>query len=65
VLVAPSSVKLKYAVRLDFSICTNNMAEYERLLFGLRKARAPRVWRLYVKSNSELVTGHVDKSYKA
>jgi ribonuclease HI len=56
---------VKYAVRLDFSGCTNNVAEYEGLLLSLRKARALGVRRLLVKSDSELVTGHVDKSYKA
>jgi ribonuclease HI len=35
------------------------------LLLGLRKARALGVQRLSVKSDSELITGHVDKSYKA
>jgi ribonuclease HI len=32
--------KLKYAVGLDFGGCTNNVAKYEGLLLGLRKARA-------------------------
>ena len=40
VLTAPSGTQLKYAVRLDFNGCTNNVAEYEGLLLGLRKARA-------------------------
>jgi ribonuclease HI len=65
VLVAPSGVKLKYAVRLDFGGCTNNVAEYEGLLLGLRKARALGVRRLSVKSDSELITGHMDKCYKS
>jgi hypothetical protein len=40
VLIAPSGTQLKYVVRLDFEGCTNNIAEYEGLLLGLRKARA-------------------------
>jgi hypothetical protein len=36
VLVAPSKVRTCYAIKLDFS-CTNNIAEYEALLLGLRK----------------------------
>jgi ribonuclease HI len=63
--VAPSGIKLKYAVKLDFEGCTNNIVEYEGLLLGLRKARALGIRRLSVKSDSELITGHVDKSYKA
>lgn len=64
-LIAPSGMKLKYAARLDFKRCTNNVAEYEGLLQGLRKARTLGVRRLSVKSNLEMIMGHVDKSYKA
>jgi hypothetical protein len=39
VLVAPSKVRTCYATKLDFS-CTNNIAEYEALLLGLRKLKA-------------------------
>ena len=35
VLTAPSGTQLKHAARLDFSGCTNNVAEYESLLLGL------------------------------
>jgi hypothetical protein len=38
VLVAPSKIKTCYAAKLDFS-CTNNIAEYEALLLGLRKLK--------------------------
>lgn len=53
VLVAPSGIKLKYVVRLDFAECTNNVAEYEGLLLGLRKALLLGAM------------GHIDKTYKA
>jgi hypothetical protein len=36
VLVAPSKIRTCYAAKLDFG-CTNNIAEYEALLLGLRK----------------------------
>jgi hypothetical protein len=39
VLVTPSKVRTCYAAKLDFS-CTNNIAEYEALLLGLRKLKA-------------------------
>jgi hypothetical protein len=39
VLVVPSKVKTCHAAKLDFS-CTNNIAEYEVLLLGLRKLKA-------------------------
>ena len=38
ILTAPSGTQLKYAARLDFPGYTNNVAEYEGLLLGLRKA---------------------------
>jgi ribonuclease HI len=64
VLVAPSKVKTCYAVKLDFS-CTNNIAEYEALLLGLRKLRAMGIRRAILKIDSQVIAGHVDKSSKA
>jgi ribonuclease HI len=64
VLVAPSKVKTCYAARLDFS-CTNNIAEYKALLLGLRKLKAMGIRRAILKTNSQVISGHVDKSSKA
>jgi hypothetical protein len=64
VLVAPSKVKTCYAIKLDFS-CTNNIAEYEALLLGLRKLKAMRIRRAILKTDSQVISGHVDKSSKA
>jgi ribonuclease HI len=64
VLVAPSKVKPCYAVKLDFS-CTNNIAEYEALLLGLRKLKAMGIRRAVLKTDSQVISGHVDKSCKA
>jgi ribonuclease HI len=64
VLVAPSKVKTCYAAKLDFS-CTNNIAEYEALLLGLRKLRAMGIRRVILKTDSQVIFGHVDKSSKA
>jgi hypothetical protein len=63
VLVAPSKVRTCYAARLDFS-CTNNIAEYEALLFGLRKLKAMGIRRAILKTHSQVISGHVDKSSK-
>jgi ribonuclease HI len=65
VLTAPSGTQLKYAIRLDFKGCTNNIIEYESLLLGLRKTRVLGARRLSIKSDSELVTGHINKSNRA
>jgi ribonuclease HI len=63
-LVAPSNVKTCYATRLDFN-CTNNIAEYEALLLGLRKLKAMGIRRAVLKTDSQVISGHIDKSYKA
>jgi ribonuclease HI len=62
--VAPSKVRTCYAAKLDFS-CTNNIAKYEALLLGLRKLRAMGIRRAILKTDSQVISGHVDKSSKA
>jgi ribonuclease HI len=64
VLVAPSNVRTCYAIKLDFS-CTNNIAEYEALLLGLRKLKAMGIRRAILKTDSQVISGHADKSSKA
>jgi hypothetical protein len=64
VLVAPSKVRTCYAIKLDFS-CTNNIAEYEALLLGLRKLKAMGIRRAILKTDSQVISGNVDKSSKA
>jgi ribonuclease HI len=51
VLISPSKIKTCYAARLDF-ICTNNIAEYEALLLGLRKLQEMGIRRAILKSES-------------
>jgi ribonuclease HI len=65
VLKSPSGIKLHYVLRLNCDNCTNNMAEYEGLLLALRKARAVGERRLVILTDSELVAGHIGKTYKA
>jgi ribonuclease HI len=64
VLVAPSKVRTCYTIKLDFS-CTNNIAEHEALLLGLRKLKAMGIRRAILKTNSQVISGHMDKSSKA
>jgi hypothetical protein len=61
VLVAPSKVRTCYVVKLDFS-CTNNIVEYEALLLGLLKLKAMGIRRAVLKTDSQVIFGHVDKS---
>jgi ribonuclease HI len=64
ILISPSKIKTCYVARLEFN-CTNNIAEYEALLLGLRKLRAMGIRRAVLKSDSQVITGHIDKSSKA
>jgi ribonuclease HI len=64
VLVAPSKVRTYYAVKLDFN-CTKNIAEYEALLLGLWKLKAMGIRRAILKTYSQVISSHVDKSSKA
>jgi ribonuclease HI len=49
---------------LDFS-CKNNIAEYKALLLGLRKLKTMGIRRAILKTDSQVISGHVDKSSKA
>nr|AAX96464.1 retrotransposon protein, putative, unclassified [Oryza sativa Japonica Group]ABA92565.1 retrotransposon protein, putative, unclassified [Oryza sativa Japonica Group] len=62
-LTSPSGDVLRYLVRLDFR-ATNNMAEYERLLAGLRVAAGLGIRRLLVLGDSQLVVNQVCKEYR-
>jgi ribonuclease HI len=56
-LLAPQGDQFKYMVHLDFK-ATNNMAEYEALLYGL-SALSLGVRRLLVKGDSQLIIKQV------
>jgi ribonuclease HI len=62
--VAPSKVRTYYVARLDFS-CTNNIVGYDALLLGLCELKAMGIRRAILKTDSQVISGHVDKSSKA
>jgi ribonuclease HI len=64
ILISPSKIKTCYMARLEFN-CINNIAEYEALLLGLRKLKAMEIRRTVLKSDSQVITGNIDKSSKA
>jgi ribonuclease HI len=64
ILISPSKIRTCYVARLEFN-CTNNIAEYEALLLGLRKLKAMGIRRAILKSDSQVITCHIDKSSKA
>ena len=60
VLISLDGSRLHYAIRLHFS-ASNNAAEYEALINGLRIAIELEATRLYVRDHSELVVDQVMK----
>jgi ribonuclease HI len=64
ILISPSKIKTCYAARLEFNY-TNNIAEYEAFLLGLQKLNAIGIRRVVLKSDSWVITGHIDKSSRA
>jgi ribonuclease HI len=64
ILISPSRIRTCYTARLEFK-CANNIVEYEALLLGLRKLKAMGIRRAILKTDSQVILGHVDKSSKA
>ncbi|KAI5022374.1 hypothetical protein ZWY2020_059104 [Hordeum vulgare] len=62
VIVSPKGDKLKYVLRIHFD-SSNNEAEYEALLYGLRMAIALGIRRLMFYGDSDLVVNQVMKEW--
>jgi hypothetical protein len=60
----PDGNLLKHSVRLQYPT-TNNEAEYEALLTGLRIARELGETMLRIQSDSQLIVGQVNGEYEA
>ena len=58
VLTSPRGEKFCYVLQLQFT-CTNNAAEYEDLLHGLRLAREMGISRIQCYGDSDLVSQQV------
>src|ERR1051325_10307850 len=63
VLEGPGEMVLEYSLRFGFST-SNNQAEYEALLAGLRLTLEVGVTHLLVRTDSQLVAGRVDGSFQ-
>jgi ribonuclease HI len=60
VFISPPGVRMEYMVRLHFS-ASNNTAEYEALINGLRITVELGIKRLEIRGDSELIVGQVMK----
>jgi ribonuclease HI len=59
--ISPLGEHMRYAVRLHFP-ASNNMVEYEALLYGLQIAIKTGVKRLDIRGDSQLVIDQVMKN---
>ena len=66
-LIAPTGEHLKYVIQMHFprEMYTNNTAEYEGLLAGLRIAADLGIKKLIVRGDSQLVVRQVNKDYQS
>jgi hypothetical protein len=59
IITSPTGVKYRYAACLSFTLesdrCSNNIAEYEAVILGLRKLRALGVTTCIVRTDSKVV----------
>uniref|UniRef100_A0A2N9HXW1 RNase H type-1 domain-containing protein n=1 Tax=Fagus sylvatica TaxID=28930 RepID=A0A2N9HXW1_FAGSY len=64
VLISPEGLVLEQAVRLKFS-ASNNEAEYEAMLIGLRTAKKLGAGNLQIFCDSQLVANQISGEYQA
>jgi ribonuclease HI len=61
IVTSPAGIKYRYATHLIFALesdrCTNNIAEYEAVILGLRKLRALSVTTCIIRTDSKVVAG--------
>jgi ribonuclease HI len=60
VLIPPEGDVLKYAIQIEFP-ATNNTAEYDGLVNGLRLVKDLGIRRLLIRRDSQLVVKQVQK----
>ncbi|XP_023915070.1 uncharacterized protein LOC112026614 [Quercus suber] len=64
VITTPDGEVLRYGVQLKF-LATNNEAEYEGILIGLRLGKELGARNLLVQNDSKLVIGQIKGEYEA
>ena len=63
VLEGPDEIFIEQALKFDFKT-SNNQAEYEAILAGLRLAQELEITKLICKSDSRLVIGQLNDEYE-
>ena len=62
-LRAPTGERIEQAIRLDFP-ASNNEIEYEAILARVDLAKSVSLEKLIIRSDSQLVVGHVNREYE-
>jgi ribonuclease HI len=65
VLVSPQGDKMRYVLRMRFSNPSNNEAEYEAVLYGMRMAKACGATHIKIHGDSNLIAQQVMKECDA
>jgi hypothetical protein len=65
VLVSPQGDKMRYVLRMRFTNPSNNEAEYEAVLHGMRMAKACGATRIKIHGDSNLIAQQVMKECNA
>ena len=63
IIVTPDEEMLRYGVQLKFP-ATNNEAEYEGILTGLKLGKALGAKNLLIQSDSKLAIGQIKEEYE-
>lgn len=64
IIIDPNKVKICYALQFGFK-ASNNEAEYEAIIAGLRMSKALGAKRVHIKSDSQLVVSQITAEYQA
>ena len=62
VLESPEREEISYAAKLEFT-AMNNQAEYEALIAGLELAKAVKIYKVNIRTDSQLVVNHVSERF--
>ncbi|KAK8944743.1 hypothetical protein KSP39_PZI008034 [Platanthera zijinensis] len=63
ILISPEGTRIKQALKIHFTL-TNNQAEYEAIITGLRLARELGIQDIKVSTDSMLVAGHINGEFE-
>ncbi|XP_024039539.1 uncharacterized protein LOC112098145 [Citrus clementina] len=64
IIIDPNKVKICYALQFGFK-ASNNEAEYEAIIAGLRMSKALGAKMVHIKSDSQLVVSQITAQYQA